>query len=356
MQKYRLLDGKDMDLLREPCNQIWPLIQTAIYKCFGSLATVVWGGLQNDDYLIQNYITTFNVEKERDQLKEYLKNLDLQKYRTPFLEFARTHKHYVNVHLLRSFDDFDIDYWVASDKEAVLVLVGNRGVGKSTFISYLLKTIKANNDIIIFTNNLAMASTTKEALIETYVSLSEQIDRKVLEVGEAFRMGTEEILNERFSTDLQLFDAIIRQNDKDRQKEEKERRRSQVLIEQNKTKSKNSRESLVYLRSGIKFLRSKGKRMCIILDDVDRLNDGAAAEAIRREVLEISHALNIPIVISLREITVRKIGNKFGNENKYHILAPQFEDVLISRFQTFKNILRENPPNEIAILGDKYSS
>lgn len=344
-----------MDRLRDPCNPIWTRIQTPIYKCFGQLATVAWGHLLNDDYLLENYIKVFNVEEEREKLKNQLEKLEMPKNHKLFLEFSRTHKNYIHVCLLKSFDDFDIDFWIASDKEVVLVLLGNKGVGKSTFIFYILKNLEQTKDIIVFANNLALVNSTEQALKEIYISLSKQIDEKVLEVGKAEGMDLDQILNERFYFELQSTDAVIKKDDDAIEKAEKAKRRSAIILEQRNLKSENSRDSAPYLRSGIQFLRSKKKRMCLILDDVDRIKTDAVAEEIREEAKEISHDLNIPVVLSLREVTARKIGNKFGNDNKFHILAPQFEDVLRSRLKTFENSLKENPPKELLILGKTFS-
>jgi len=354
MKKYRILDGKNLDKHRLQTNPIWPLIQNHVYNSFGRLANLVWGSLQNDNYLLSLYIKEFKSEKTIQELQGYFSTTRLNLEDTTFLEFARKYEHYANINLLRHYDDFNIHKWFSDNQHVVIALLGNKGSGKTSFLMYLLKNLP--DDIVLITDDLSKVSSEYEARIEIYESLIKQIDDAVLRIGDKNGLNPREILNLRYYDLLRKNDAITQLSDDNRVLDSKEILRRDVISSQIKFQNTFSRESMLYLLSGIQFLKSMNQKVCIVFDDADRIKISTVAMYIRLEAIELSSALNIPVVLSIREITARRIGNKFHHENKYHIIPPTFEDILLKRLENFKDLLFSDGVVNSIINGKEYSA
>jgi GTPase SAR1 family protein len=353
MNKYRLLDGKDMDKMREPCNFFWPRIEAVVNKCFGDLATLVWGNLQKDELIMENFVDDFNIRKDKNYLKRTIESTGTLSEDIHLINFAQERKVSVHLqHVLESFSSFNVKRWIEEGNDVEISFLGDRGSGKTTFIMYLLKNLP--DDVIIFSDNLHCIKEKDQVDTEIYLSLITQIDRKVKEIGKNEGLDNRAILNKRFFEELEDLDAIIEPDDEEYIKIEKEKKRTSFINENAKYKDKHSRACLKYLRTGIDFLKSFNKRICITFDDIDRLTNLAAAEKIQEEANEISETLNVPVIISLREITVRKMGDRSRQTIPYHIVQPSFRDIVEKRFLSFKQKLHEYEPESITVNQREY--
>jgi hypothetical protein len=343
---FRDLIDLDLDTVRQRPNAIWPKIQNEVFRHFGKLASLVWGELQNDEHLLEAYIKNYNIDIDINSLIKHLN--DPTNGEKGYDNFVYN---YAALNILKSFDDFDIRFWIDHNSETVLLLLGDQGNGKSSFIHYLTKNLP--KDVIVFSDNLAEVQEINQVNGEIYQSLIEQIDTKVSEVGKEFDLDDDIIFNKRFRKELEIIRAYPKTEDSEAIKLEKEKRITAFIIHEVAPFKKNySRDSHTYLKSGINFLKSFNKKICIVFDDIDKISDITIADKIKTEAREISQALNVPVVITMREVSAKRFGENSNNTHNYHIIAPSFQDIILKRFEIFKKNLIKSNVESIVVRGE----
>lgn len=355
IEAYRGLDSIDLDKLRRGSNPIWMQIQTHINDCFGILAEIVFGKLQNDKYLLEHYVNNFNIDEDREKLLTFTKKL-IKSQDRDFITFMPKHRYSIKGKFVTSFELMkdNITNLIIHEKPKLILLLGNRSSGKTSLISYLLKSIP--QDIILFTDNLAHCTTKGEITQDMHMTLANQIHDYVYDAGKRKGMKTGDITNKLFYEEFESSDAIIEGNETELEKKLKIEMRYKIIEKIQHQKKLHSRDSLPYLRAGIRFLKSMDKTICMIFDDADRIKKNEVATVARAEAHYFRETLNVPIIMALREITVRKGKNNYGESIRYHICPPRFEDIVSCRFDTFQKILKDKPPASIVILDKKIST
>ena len=171
-----------------------------------------------------------------------------------------------------------------------------------------------------------------------------QVRQAVFALGREKKLSDRDLVNLRFARELREYDALIQKDDPVYVKQEKEKRRSEVIRMMLKKAERQTRERVDYLKTGTDLLKRFQKKVCLIFDDCDRIQHMETAQRVQQEVSMLAETLDVPVVVSLREVTVKKSGDSYGDFQKYHILPPSFEDIVEKRFAVFERKPAQKSP------------
>ena len=164
---FRSLDGKDLDKMRVKSNRLWYELHGPIFECFGKLGTLIWGELQNDSYLEECYVNEFNVDQDRQRLAGLFKSTGIPTTDESHIKFSLKHHHQNRFEILNNFDLPGVKRMILKGQGTTILLLGDRGCGKSEFISFLLNQLRQKSeDVVVFAVNLADATAPDEPIIK----------------------------------------------------------------------------------------------------------------------------------------------------------------------------------------------
>jgi AAA ATPase domain len=346
---HRLLDRTDPESTRLLSNPFWPMIEVLAMAVFGPLASFAFGKVRGE-FLDRNYIKFFREHAAREELRDFVE----QQHTSATLPFLQLYAHPETSktdHIL-AYNNFPLPALIGEGGRKNVALLGNVGSGKTTLVAYAAANLE--DDVYVLADNLAQCKTEEQILSDIYTSLPEQLGRLILEAGTEAGMSPREIQTELFENELKLADALTSKDDNDIDVMQKEQRRSHIVLKLMDYKVSRGRDAQLFMRPAIQFLKSRGKKVCIILDDIDRVDSDKVAAVARDEAIFLADILDCLVMISARESTVRKGFDVYGFEHVYHLCAPHFTDVLRRRLQTFTEELSAYPVEEVYFEDVKF--
>ena len=345
---HRLLEQVDLEKTRLRANPVWGAIHDVASSVFGPLATFAFGEVSGE-FLDRNYIQHFRGHVARDELREFV----CQQHEAADLPFIHLYSESPEgkANYILRYNDFRIGSLLEDGERKMIVLLGDVGSGKTTLIAYSKQHL--GEDICLLTDNLAFCKTENHVVTDIYTSIPEQLGRLILRTGKEKGLSLREIQTTLHREALEEADAIVIEGEDPVDGELKEQRRSHMILKMMDAKMSRSRDAQVYMRPAVDFLKRNGKKVCIILDDIDRVSDHSVARLARNEAVFLSEILEIPVLIAAREATVRKGLDVYGFEHVLHLCAPHFSDVLDARVKTFGEELDKRDPPSVTVDGTR---
>jgi hypothetical protein len=340
--KTKLLDGnKNMDNMRIPANFIWKIIHEKIQICFGHLAIIVWGKLQNDEYLLRDFVQEFDSKYEKKKIIEFLDQENINSDNIKLLsDVSPSSGVWIDVKRLENYYEYDIESLLKKDKRFLIALLGDKGNGKTSLIMYTKKSIEKNsNNIVFLIINNAYTKVKDKIFEEIYSSLIKQVNENILKIADENKMSDDEMTNILYHDDLRIANALVAKTDSEFIKNEKQKRKTEIITKYIRMSDFNNSDCILYLKICIDYIKKFNKNVCLIIDDVDQIMDPETANKIRDDIIEIRDSLDITTIISMREITARKVDDKFGHFYVNHMISPGFKSVIEKRFITFKELM-----------------
>jgi hypothetical protein len=340
---HRLLERFDLDSIRLQTNPVWLAIHDVAFSVFGPLATFAFGQVTGE-FLDRNYIQHFRGHIAPDAVREFVQ----EQHAAADLNFIQLYSGTpeAKANYILQYNDFRLDALLEDGKKKMIALLGNVGAGKTSLIAYSTQHLPKN--ICLLTDNLAYCETEEHVVTDIYTSIPEQLGRLVLEVGKEQGLSLREIQTDLHREALEQADAVVTGDEDAVEAELKEQRRSHMILKVMDAKMSRSRDAQLYMIPAVAFLKRHEKKVCIVLDDIDRVEDDNVAKLARTEALFLSDILDIPVVIAARESTVRKGLDVYGFEHVLHLCPPRYSDVLDVRLKTFcEEIEKRDIPSQL---------
>lgn len=225
---------------------------------------------------------------------------------------------------------------INSQHEIGKLLCGRRGSGKTSLIQYNIDMQKSDEKFIFIKIDMDKGSLgvkdkaqyLKEQLVweldDTIAKLSPHVDDQL--VVKRFEYYWKGILG----------NLMPSEDDSDERKNEKRKRREDYLFRLSELKY--SKEFINYVKCSITYLEKiTGKCVILAIDDVDHMESHIEAREICGVAANIQEKTQRPLIIAVREETIRKIEAKPAVDKlqRIHVTPPSFKKVLQLRLEAF---------------------
>lgn len=323
------VDKDSADYRRLGANSLWQYIQEDIARCFGSLAVVIRGKLMYDPYLRLCYVKDFG---EHGDEKKYLAQFEelIQRdidFYSDIKMWIDKKRHYVGG-LIGYYKDFKPTEW--KDLHYPRMLCGRKSSGKTTILLFAKSDIEEiSNFRCIY---ICLENPTPEVpWLRIKTSIIQQLDDLTLELSTRVGISNKDMVIRRHERIWRLNDAYPDPEDTPVKREVRDGLMN-ILF-----KSKHTVDFEPYLQDTIEFLEKSLKvKLTIFIDNIDRLKSDDTAKEICDQANNLAIIINVPIVVSIREETMAKLGD-LSYAERISIIPPSFSKVLQRRLEMFLN-------------------
>ena len=237
----------------------------------------------------------------------------------------------------------------------VIIIIGGKGVGKTTFIKYFFSTLSSKEKNSKPTVYIDFRNKTEQDIKDT-----QQMCKNILEK-----------LKENYPELSLHSDGVLKQIYHREIKENKEgvwkniaHNEEQINLKVSNLFEEKMKDSVIHLEAVSRYLRVQcSKKVCIVFDNADQLDDSAQRSAFLLAT-SLQRRLKSVIIISLREGYYYKWKNKPPFDafmsSVFHISAPPYREVIkrrlnyIDKFFKFKEIDTEVNNKKVKLTPDGF--